>query len=98
MCTYNIAIDDAVMEEVRPHFAGDAAMQSWIEKVLHQALKKYAAQFKAQTATNGDSVYKQVKALESDPDGLFKLGGILKPSQFSNEELRDGYICEKHGI
>lgn len=96
MCTYHIRIDDAVLEEVKPHFTGDTALTSWIEEVLHQALISYAAQFKAQSAYNED-VYLQVKALESDPDGLFKLGKILKPSKYSIEELRDGYIKEKYG-
>lgn len=38
---------------------------------------------------HGKTVVEQLKALENDPDGLFKLDGILKPSQYSIEELRD---------
>lgn len=98
MCTYNVRIEDAVLEEVKPHFAGDAAMQLWIEDVLRQALMSYAAQFRTKPLSNCERISQQIKALESDPDGLFKLGRILKPSKYTIEELRDGYISEKYGI
>ena len=99
MCRYNIAIDDALMEEVMPHIGRDVAVQAWLEELLHKALLNYAAQF----ANSGESNYsttivEQLKSLENDPDGLFKLGGILKPSEYSVEELRDEYLCEKYGI
>lgn len=98
MCTYNISIDDAVMEQLKPHFSGDAAMQTWIEGVLHHALLDYVAQFESFSLANDEHIYQQVKALESDPDGLLKLGSILKPSKFSIEELKDEYISAKYGV
>ena len=45
MCRYNIAIDDALMEEVKPHIGKDVEVQSWLEEILHKALMSYAAQF-----------------------------------------------------
>lgn len=98
MCTYHVRIDDAVLEQVKPHFSGDAAMQSWIEGVLHHALLDYVAQLGELPISHSEHVFQQVKALESDPDGLLKLGNILKPSKLSAEELRDGYISEKYGV
>ena len=99
MCRYNIAIDDALMEEVLPHIDKDIAVQSWLEGLLRSALISYAAQF-ADTGVSkqNKSVVEQLKTLENDPDGLFKLDGILKPSRFSVEELRDEYLSEKYGI
>lgn len=43
MCRYSIAIDDALMEEVRPHIGRDVAVQAWLEELLHKALLNYAA-------------------------------------------------------
>ena len=98
MCRYNIAIDDALLEEVRPHIGEDVAVQAWLEELLRKALMSYAAQFANSNDSNhGTTVVEQLKALENDPDGLFKLDGILKPSQFSAEELRDEYLSEKYG-
>ena len=99
MCRYNIAIDDALMEEVKPHIGRDVAVQSWLEELLRNALLSYVAQFADAGVSNQDkNIVEQLKSLENDPDGLFKLGGILKPSQYSAEELRDEYIREKYGI
>ena len=47
MCRYNIAIDDALMEEVRPHIDRDVAVQAWLKELLRKALLNYAAQFAA---------------------------------------------------
>ena len=99
MCRYNIAIDDALMEEVRPHIDRDVAVQTWLEELLRKALLNYAAQFADSSVSNhGKTIVEQLKSLENDPDGLFKLDWILKPSQYSAEELRDEYLSEKYGI
>lgn len=99
MCRYNIAIDDALMEEVRPHIDRDVAVQAWLEELLRKALLNYADQFADSSVSNhGKTIVEQLKSLENDPDGLFKLDGILKPSQYSAEELRDEYLSEKYGI
>lgn len=31
MCTYNISIDDTLMERVRPAFADNAAIRAWMQ-------------------------------------------------------------------
>ncbi|MBR5747514.1 MAG: hypothetical protein IKY01_01865 [Prevotella sp.] len=98
MCTYNVKIDDQVLEQAKPLFEGDSAMQAWLEDTLHKALLDYMRQYGAIKHDADESVYKQVKALENDPLGLLKLGSVLKPSQYSAEELRDGYISEKYGV
>ena len=99
MCTYNVKIDDQVLEQAKPLFDGDSAMQAWLEDTLHKALLEYMRQYGAIKHDVGENVvYKQVKALEDDPLGLLKLGSVLKPSLYSAEELRDGYVSEKYGV
>ena len=99
MCTGNIKINDEVMEMVRPHFEGDKELWAWVENVVDQAMKDYAAQFtSALKDSTNERIYQQIKALEKDPKGFLKLNSILKPSQYSAEDLRDDYISEKYGV
>ena len=99
MCTGHIKINDEVMEMVKPHFEGDKELWAWIENVVDKAMKDYAAQFKsALEESESEHIYQQIKALENDPNGFLKLSGILRPSRFSAEELRDEYISEKYGV
>lgn len=87
------------MEMVRPHFEGDKELWAWVENVVDQAMKDYAAQFKsAIEERENERIFLKIKALENDPEGFFKLGGILKPSKYSAEELRDEYLSEKYGV
>ena len=98
MCTFNIKIDDAVVEMVRPHFQGDAALRRWVEKQVYRTMRDYAMMLALPKEDRSESIYQQVKALEQDPRGLFKLGGILTPSPYSAEELLDEYVNEKYGV
>lgn len=98
MCTFSVKIDDAVVEMMRPHFQGDEALRTWVEKQIYRTMRDYAMMLAMHKEDRSESVYQQVKALENDPCGLFKLGNILKPSLFSAEELRDEYVNEKYGI
>ena len=98
MCKYNLAVDDVLVEEIRPHIGKDVAMQSWLEDVLHQALVSYAEKMEIQSKSHSETIYKQVKELGDTPEGFFGLGRILKPSRFSAEELKDEYIREKYGV
>lgn len=67
--------------------------------MVDQAMKDYAAQFKsALDESENEHIFQQIKALEKDPKGFLKLSGILKPSRFSAEDLRDEYISEKYGV
>ena len=44
MCRYNIAVDEALMEEVRPYIGENVAVQSWLEEMLRKALESYLEQ------------------------------------------------------
>lgn len=101
MCRYNIAVDEALMEEVRPHIGENVAVQSWLEEMLRKALESYLEQMATQKdrSKEREQVLERVKELENS-SGLSMLGGILgKPhAGFSWDELRDEALSEKYGI
>ena len=43
MCTRTIKINDTLIEQVRPSFPDDEALQSWLEQQLEDALIQFAA-------------------------------------------------------
>ena len=99
MCTYNVRIDDAVLERVKPHFNGATAMQLWIEQQLRKALVEYANKFEASKTKGKDgSVIERLNGFENNPDGFFKLGGCMADSKSSVEELLDEALFDKYGI
>lgn len=89
MCRYSLAIDDALMEEVKPYIDRDVAVQAWLEEMLHKALVSYAAQFATDSRNRGRKIVEQVEALGDTPEGFFGLHNVLKPSRYTVEELRD---------
>ena len=98
MCRYNIAIDDALIEEVKPHIGKDVKIQLWLEEILNNALLSFVAQFSNESKSRGERIYQQLEALGDTPEGFFDLPTVLKPSHYSAEELRDDYISEKYGV
>ena len=98
MCRYNIAVDDALMEEVRSHIDETVAVQSWLEEILHNALVSYVEQNTKESNARSERICQQVKALGDTPEGFFGLHNVLRPSSYSAEDLKDEYISEKYGI
>lgn len=98
MCRYNLAVDDVLMEEVKPHIGKDIAVQKWLEEMLHKALLSYAEQFASVPRNRSERICQQVQALGDTPEGFFNLHTVLKPSNYTAEDLRDEYISEKYGV
>ena len=75
-------------------------MNKWIEVALRKVMLDYVEQYSDQQKQSQENalLLARLKELENDPEGLFKLGSVLKPSSYSAEELRDEYISEKYGI
>lgn len=98
MCRYNIAVDDTLMEEVRPHIGENVAVQSWLEEMLRKALESYLEQLAKESKIRSEQICQQVEALGDTPEGFFNLHTVLKPSKYSAEELIDEYLSEKYGV
>lgn len=41
MCTYNITINDALVEKARPAFADDKALQRWLQEQIAVMLERF---------------------------------------------------------
>lgn len=41
MCTYNITINDTLVEKARPAFADDKALQQWLQEQVSAALERF---------------------------------------------------------
>ena len=44
MCSYNITINDSLVEKVRPSFADDQALELWLQQQIEALLLKYYTQ------------------------------------------------------
>jgi len=47
MCTYNLSINDSVMESIRPAFASEEALSRWMQEQMEQLMLQYVADLKA---------------------------------------------------
>lgn len=97
MCTYNVRVDDHVLELMKPHFDNDKALQLWIERQLQKVMWEYAAQFEKPMEHN-DRLLEQLLALDNSPEGFLKLDKVLPPSISSIEELKEDAFSDKYGI
>ena len=91
MCRFNISFNDAVVDEMRPHFADEKAMLMWMQAGMERMMREYAAQFRSRTAADGKELLRKLQGIPKTPKGFLRLGGILgKPaSSFSWNELRE---------
>ena len=48
MCSYNITIDDSIIEKVRPSFANEADLERWLQQQMEQLLLGFCSRQKAQ--------------------------------------------------
>ena len=76
MCTRTIRINDTLIEQVRPNFPDDEALQTWMEQQLEAALIQFATE-KHPTppcSYTDEEMYAIVKQrLQSLDDGTAKL-------------------------
>ena len=71
MCSYNITLNDTLVEKVRPSFADDQALTLWLQQQMEELLLDYSAR---QEASHGQKAYEQVV-----PDVVLSLLGAGLP-------------------
>jgi len=47
MCTYNISVNDSVIESIRPAFPDEKALEQWLQRQMDMILIEFAAKQKA---------------------------------------------------
>jgi len=65
MCRYNISIDDAVMEKVRPRFRNEQAIQKWLEQQVQIIVSQFARESKVQSPKQTWADYKLSPEIEA---------------------------------
>ena len=90
MCKFNMSFNDAIVNEIRPHFADEESLLVWMEVSMEHLMREYAARFK-KPAVDGEQLLRKLKSLPDTPDGFLQLEGILgrQGKQFSWDELRE---------
>lgn len=92
-----MSFNDAVVDEVRPHFADEQKMLLWLQGQMEELMRQYAAQFRKPTV-DGKQLLSQLRALPDSAEGFLQLDTVLRPSKSSIEELREEAILEKYGV
>jgi predicted metal-dependent hydrolase len=49
MCTYSIKLDDNLVDQVRPSFSDDIALQRWLEEQLEYVLRQFYTKERQET-------------------------------------------------
>lgn len=66
MCTYNISISDAVIDDIRPAFADDDALSRWLQQQMELLLIQYATRLKRKD-TEGKSLSSRLRGIATAP-------------------------------
>ena len=99
MCTYNISIEDTLIEQLRPTLGADSDVNDWMQRQIELAVLRCIQQHKNRSKRQ-DSIRRIIALSEADGStiSLRDFEGILPAPQTSLEELRDEYISEKYGV
>ena len=91
MCRYNMSFNDAVMNELRPHFKDEESLLVWLEVNMDHLMREYIARFKRPNI-DGEQLLRTA--------GFLQLNGILgkQEASFSWENLREDAYSDKYGI
>ena len=66
MCTYNISISDAVVEDVRPAFADDDSLSQWLQQQMELLLIQYATSLKRKKS-EGKGLSSRLRGIATAP-------------------------------
>ena len=66
MCTYNISVNDAVIESIRPAFSDEKALEQWLQQQMDMILIEFAAKQKAYV-TSKQPLSKRLRGIAMAP-------------------------------
>ena len=65
MCSYNITLDDTLVEEVRPAFADDKALEQWLQQQMEEILLDYyVSHLEAKSTTSPPCQYMEEEVVQ----------------------------------
>lgn len=89
MCTYNITLNDTLVEKVRPAFADDNALQQWMQEQVAVALEHFLENIKSEqpmmVSESQTSAYTELRTGQSRSDArhLFRIPGYHPFEEFA---------------
>ena len=85
MCTYNITLNDTLIEKVRPAFADDNALQQWMQEQVSAALELFLKDTKSERHTSLTTASDELNSGQSRPDArhLFRIPGYHPFEEFA---------------
>ena len=88
MCSYNITLDDALVEKVRPSFADNKALEQWLQQQLESILINYYSLLEKRA--------KAREAIEAMRQQSEQNGNSELTLEEINEEIRQSRIDRKN--
>lgn len=67
MCTYNISISDAVIEDVRPAFDDEDSLSRWLQQQMELLLVQYATSLKRKDSEGKKSLSSRLRGIATAP-------------------------------
>ena len=84
MCTFNFSLNDTIVNQIRPAFEDEAAVQRWMQEQLEKSMIQFAATMN--------------KPKESaKKHSLSHLRGIFATGMTDNQ-LKEEYMAEKYDL
>lgn len=79
MCTYNISLNDKLINEIKPSFPNDKAFTTWLQKQVESVLIKFKADKQQKTISDAR------KAIDEMRQQSMRMGN----SDMSMDEIND---------
>ena len=92
MCTYSLKLDDSLVDQVRPSFSDDIALQRWLEEQLEHVLRQYYAKERQETLRKAREAIEAMRQ-QSELNGNSKL-----TLDEINEEIRQSREARKSAV
>ena len=88
MCSYNITLEDALVEKVRPSFANDQELELWLKQQLEALLVRYYIE----ASERQQKLIRAKKAIDAMRQQSEQNGNAEMTLEDINEEIRQARI------